>query len=50
MPWDELRGKTWRLSEALTGDSYERSGDEMRDAGVYVDLKPWGYHIFALGG
>ena len=46
--WDELRGKTWRLSDALSGETYDRSGDEMRNAGLYVDLKPWQYHVFQI--
>jgi hypothetical protein len=46
MPWDELRGGTWRLSDALTGDTFERSGDDMRDNGLYVDLGPWSFHFF----
>jgi hypothetical protein len=45
LPWDELRGKQWRLVDALSGESYDRSGDEMRDPGLYVDLKPWNYHF-----
>jgi hypothetical protein len=49
MPWDELRGRTWRLIDALSGEVYDRSGNEMRDTGLYVDLPPWGYHVFALG-
>jgi hypothetical protein len=48
VPWDELRGKTWRLSDVLSGETYDRSGDEMRDAGLYVDLKPWQYHLFQV--
>jgi hypothetical protein len=30
----------------LSGQIYDRSGDEMRDAGLYVDLKPWECHLF----
>jgi len=48
VPWDELRGKTWRLTDALSGDSYDRSGDEMRDSGLYVDLGPWRCHCFRV--
>jgi hypothetical protein len=48
VPWDELRGKTWRLDDALSGEVYDRSGDEMRDAGLYFDLGPWKCHIFRL--
>ena len=48
VPWDDLREKTWRLCDALSDDTYERSGSEMRDAGLYVDLAPWQYHLFEL--
>jgi len=46
--WDELRGKTWHLSDLLSGETYDRSGDEMRDSGLYVDLGPWKCHFFRL--
>jgi hypothetical protein len=48
LPWDELRGKTWRLNDLLSGESYDRSGEELRDAGLYVDLKPWQCHLFQV--
>jgi len=46
VPWDELRGRSWRLEDVLTGSSYDRNGDEMRDAGMYVELGPWQCHLF----
>ena len=49
VPWDELRGKQWRLNDVLSGESYDRSGDEMRDAGLYVELGPWKCHLFQVG-
>ena len=49
VPWDEVRGRSWRLQDALSGAVYERSGDEMRDAGLYVDLGPWQCHLFQVG-
>jgi hypothetical protein len=48
VPWDELRGRQWKLTDALSGDSYDRSGDEMRDVGMYVDLGPWNCHVFLV--
>jgi hypothetical protein len=48
VPWDELRGKTWHLNDVLSGETYDRSGDEMRDSGLYVDLGPWQYHLFQV--
>ncbi len=48
VPWDELRGRTWRLNDVLSGETYDRSGADMRDAGLYVDLKPWKCHLFQV--
>jgi glycosidase len=48
VPWDELRGRQWRLNDVLSGDTYERGGSDMRDAGLYVDLKPWKCHLFQV--
>jgi hypothetical protein len=48
LPWNELRGKTWRLNDVLSGESYDRSGDEIRDAGLYVDLGPWKCNLFRV--
>jgi len=48
LPWDALRGKAWRLDDVLSGESYDRSGDEIRDAGLYVDLGPWKCHLFRV--
>ena len=47
LPWDELTGKSWQMTDLFTGQLYERSGDEMCDPGIYVDLPPWGYHVLA---
>jgi hypothetical protein len=48
VPWDELRGKPWHLSDLFSDESYDRSGDEMRDAGLYVELTPWKTQLFRL--
>jgi hypothetical protein len=44
-PWEGLKGLSWRMTDLLTGQEYDRSGDEMLDPGLYVDLPPWGYHV-----
>ncbi len=48
VPWNELRGATWRLDDELSGDVYDRDGNEMRDTGLYVDLAPWRCHVFRV--
>jgi glycosidase len=47
LPWDDLRGRTWRLADALGDAVYERSGDDLRD-GLYVALDPWKSNLFDL--
>jgi len=46
LPWDDLRGRAWRLTDALSGQSYDRDGSDMRDAGLYVDLAPYACNLF----
>ena len=48
IPWNELCGKTVLLSDTLAGVTYERSGNEMLDYGVYVELSPWNCHLFKM--
>ncbi len=45
LPWDELKGMRWQMTDFFTGQVYERSGDEMCRPGLYVDLPPWGFHV-----
>jgi hypothetical protein len=48
MPWDDVWGRTWRLSEELSDESYERRGDELAESGLFVSLAPWNWHMFQL--
>ena len=48
VPWDDLRGKEWRLNDVLSGRSYDRAGSDMRDAGLYVEMGPWEYNLFQV--
>jgi hypothetical protein len=48
LPWDALRGREWRLTDLLDGRIFDREGDDMTSAGLYVDLPPWGAHVLAL--
>ena len=48
MPWEDLRGRTWRLSEQLSDETYDRSGDQMAESGIFVSLAPWKWHFFRL--
>lgn len=45
LPWDDLAGRLWRLSDPLLKRVFEREGDQLQSSGLYVDLEPWGYHV-----
>jgi hypothetical protein len=47
-PWEDLRGKSWRLTDVLSMESYERSGDQWADSGLFVSLAPWRWHFFRV--
>jgi hypothetical protein len=46
VPWEEVRGETWRLTDALSDATYDRNGDELAASGLYVELGPWSYSFF----
>jgi len=48
LPWSDLRGKSCRLTDVLSGAVFERSGGELWDSGLFVDLGPWQSHVLAL--
>jgi hypothetical protein len=48
VPGDGIRGRKWRLVDVLTGEAFDRDGDEMGGGGVYIDLGPWGRNFFRL--
>jgi hypothetical protein len=45
MPWDELSGRMWQLTDMFTGEVYERYGNEMLQSGLFADLAAWGFHV-----
>jgi hypothetical protein len=48
IPWEDMRGKKLKLDDLLSGNTYDRSGDEIQNEGLYVDLAGWGYHLFRI--
>jgi hypothetical protein len=45
VPWDDLREATWRLTDTMSGATYDRAGKEIQADGLYVELEPWGRHV-----
>jgi alpha amylase-like protein len=48
VPWGDLEGKGWQLDDALSGEHFERGGDELASDGLYVSLEPWSSYFLAL--
>jgi len=49
IPWQDLRGQVWNVSDDINGETYEpRNGDALAASGLYVSLRPWGYHFMRL--
>jgi len=48
MPFPELAGSTWRLSDRLGDEVYDRDGSQMLSEGLYLDVQPWSVHLFKV--
>ena len=48
LPWEDLAGRTWQLTEAFTGETYAHDGQELHQPGLFVDLEAWGFHFFQV--
>jgi len=35
----------WRMEDQLSGQVFDRAGDELAATGLYVDLGPWESHV-----
>ncbi|MGY2492384.1 alpha-amylase family glycosyl hydrolase [Cupriavidus sp. CP313] len=45
-PFTELGQGTVRLQDRLSPAVYDRPADDLRDRGLFLDMPPWGYHVF----
>ncbi|HEY4163193.1 MAG TPA: alpha-amylase family glycosyl hydrolase [Dongiaceae bacterium] len=48
LPWSDLAGRTLRFADLLGSASYDRDGDNLISPGLYLDLPPWGRHVFEV--
>jgi hypothetical protein len=45
LPGSALEDKQWHMTDEISGTVYERHGTEIREAGLYIDLHPWEFHM-----
>jgi hypothetical protein len=48
LPFDDLIGQAVRLQDRLSPAVYDRRGDDLLAPGLFLDMPPWGYHVFEL--
>lgn len=48
LPFPNLAGRAVRLKDMLGPAQYDRGGADLLSGGLYLDLPPWGYHVFTL--
>ena len=48
LAFQNLGNELWRLEDLLGDGHYDRDGSELQSRGLFVDMAPWGYHLFRL--
>jgi hypothetical protein len=48
LPFADEQGGRWRLRDLLGESQYERTGEELKARGLYLDMAPWQYHVFEM--
>jgi len=48
IPWSDLAGRKWQLSDQMGTVLYEKSGDDLSQHGLYLNVPAWAYHVFDL--
>ena len=48
LPFGHLARSEWQLRDLMSPASYERDGYQLLSPGLYLDMPPWGYHVFEL--
>ncbi len=46
IPWNDLHGKNFRFRDRMSDACYNRSGDELAEHGLYLDMPAWQFHLF----
>jgi hypothetical protein len=48
IPWNDLGGRKWQLSDQMRTELYEKSGDDLLMQGIYLEMPAWTYNVFDL--
>jgi hypothetical protein len=48
LPFADLAGAQVRCDDLMSDARYERDGTDVVSRGLYLDMRPWGYHVFEV--
>ena len=48
LPWPDLPGRDWRLTDLLTDEEFDRRGGDLAGPGLYVDMRPGQSYLLAM--
>ncbi|WP_025661486.1 alpha-amylase family glycosyl hydrolase [Rhizobium sp. IBUN] len=48
LPYADPDGGTVRFTDLTSGACYEHAENDLLSTGLYIDLPPWGYHLFEM--
>ena len=48
LPRNDLAARTWQLIDLMSGDVFQRDGDEIHKSGLYVDLHAWKFYFLSF--
>jgi len=48
LPWPDLPGRGWRLTDRQSGEEFERGGGELAGQGLFVDMAPGQCYLLAV--
>jgi hypothetical protein len=48
LPLPDLNGRSVQLKDVMGAASYERDGSDLLARGLYLDVPPWGHHVFEM--
>jgi Alpha amylase, catalytic domain len=50
LPMPELNGRTVRFTDLMSSAAFDRAGDDLVSHGLFLDMPPWGCHVFEVTG
>lgn len=48
LPFSDLHGQSIEFRDLMSSALYDRQKDDISSRGLYLDLSPWGYHVFEV--